>query len=345
MITRTVHELAELCGATLEGDGSREMVGPATLTEAGPDQVSFLGNPRYTAELESTRAGAVLLAPDVVCERQDLSLLRCANPSRAFTQVIEAFIPESEQPRPGVDPSAVVSEGAEIGEGASVGARCVVEPGAILERDVVLRSGVIVGARARVGEGSVLHAGVILYPGVRVGRRCVLQSGAVIGSDGFGFEPTEEGWVKIPQCGTVVIEDDVEIGANTAIDRGRFEATHIGRGAKIDNLVHVGHNVKIGEESLLIAQVGIAGSAKLGKKVVLAGQVGIVGHLEIGDGARVSAQSGVAKSLEGKQDYFGSPVRPQMEGLRIQAALGKLPDMVRRLRELEARIRELEERS
>jgi len=341
MITRTVSELAEICGATLEGDGARRLVGPAALAEAAPDQISFLGHPRYVDQLERTRAGAVLVSRELACPRADLPLLRCDNPSRAFTRVIEAFLPESDRARPGVAPSAVVAPDVRLGEHVSVGPRCVIEAGAVLGERVVLRPGVVVGARAEVGAESILHPGVVLYPGVRVGRRCVIHAGAVLGSDGFGFDPTPEGWEKIPQCGSVVVEDDVEIGANTTIDRGRFEATTIGRGVKIDNLVHVAHNVRIGEHSLLIAQVGVAGSCHIGRRVVLAGQVGIAGHVELGDGVRISAQSGVNKDLS-DGDWFGSPVRPQKEGLRIQAALPKLPDALRRIRELEARLAELE---
>lgn len=342
MITRTVSELAEICGATLEGDGARRVVGPAALAAAGPDHVSFLGHPRYTAELQRTRAGAVLVSREVACDRADLSLLRCDNPSRAFTRVIEAFLPESDRPTPGVDPSAVVAADVRFGADVSVGPRCVIEAGAALGAGVVLRPGVIVGARAEIGSGTVIHPGVVLYPGVRIGKRCVIHAGAVIGSDGFGFDPGPEGWEKVPQCGSVVVEDEVEIGANTTVDRGRFEATRIGRGTKIDNLVQVAHNVRIGEHSLLIAQVGIAGSSRLGKGVVLAGQVGVAGHVEIADGARVGAQSGVAKDLAGGQDYFGSPARPQKEAMRIQAALTRLPEALRRIRELEQRLLQME---
>lgn len=341
MITRTVSQLAEICGATLEGDGARRIVGPAALAEARDDQVSFLGNPRYTAELASTRAAAVLVSPGVEARRAGLSLLRCENPSQAFTRVIEEFVPESRTPEPGIHATAIVAPDAHLADGVSVGPHCVIGAEATIGERVVLEAAVVVGAGARIGADSLLHASCVLYDGVALGERCVVHAGAVIGSDGFGFEPTAEGWDKIPQCGTVVVEDDVEIGANTTIDRGRFGATRIGRGAKIDNLVHVAHNVVIGEGALLIAQVGIAGSSTIGKRAILAGQVGVTGHVRVGDGARISAQSGISKDITGGSDYFGSPVRPQMDAMRILAVTGKLPEMARRLRELERRVAEL----
>ena len=181
----------------------------------------------------------------------------------------------------------------------------------------------------------------MLYPEVEIGQRCVLHAGAVIGADGFGFEPTPEGWEKVPQCGTVVIEGDVEIGANATIDRGRFGPTRILAGTKIDNLVHVAHNVQVGPEALLVAQAGIAGSARIGRRAIVAGQVGVVGHVEIGDGARLAAQSGAARSLAGGKDYFGSPAREKNDAFRILAAQNKLPELVRRVRTLERRLEEL----
>lgn len=343
MATLTVTEIARLCGATLDGDGDRKVVGPASLAEARPDEVSFLGNPRYLAELERTSAGAVLVSPEVRTERADLALLRCENPSRAFTLVIDAFRPPEDRPPAGVHPSAAVDPSASLGEGVVVGPNAVVGRGARIGERVVLHGGVHVGARTSVGAGSVLHPNVVLYHDVKVGRRCILHAGAVLGSDGFGFEPTPEGWEKIPQCGTVEVGDDVEIGANVTIDRGRFRATRLGDGVKVDNLVHIAHNVEVGAGTLLLAQVGIAGSSRIGTRVILAGQVGVVGHVEIGDGARVSAQSGVSKSLPGGKDYFGSPAKPQREGLRQVAALGKVEGLRSRIDALEARLRALEE--
>ena len=338
MIQRTASELAELCGAVLEGDGARVLVGPAGLAEAKPDQVSFLRSVRHSAELAATRAGAVLVPLELTLERRDLALLRCADPSRAFSQVVEAFQPRSERPPAGVHPSAVLGEDVRLGEGVSIGALRSVGAGSELGARVVLHPGVHLGPEVRIGADSVLHPGVVLYAGVELGRRCLLHGGTVIGSDGFGFEPGQAGWEKVPQCGTVILGDDVEIGANCAIDRGRFEATRIGNGVKLDNLVHIAHNVVVEDGALLIAQVGIAGSTRIGSGAILAGQVGIAGHLEIGARARVGAQSGVGMDLESGKEYFGSPARDKVEAFRMLALYAKLPELARRVRELERRL-------
>ncbi len=338
MIQRTASELAELCGAVLEGDGARVLVGPASLGEARADQVSFVRSARHSGELESTRAGAVLVPFDLRAQRSDLALLRCQDPSRAFTRVIEAFRPPFPRPVPGVHARAVVEPGARIGAGASIGPCCSVGAGAEIGERAVLHPGVHVGAGVRVGADCELHPGVVLYPGVELGQRCLIHAGTVIGSDGFGFEPTQGGWEKIPQAGTVIIGDDVEMGANCAIDRGRFEATRIGHGVKLDNLVHVAHNVIVEDGALLIAQVGVAGSARIGARAILAGQAGIAGHLHIGSGARIAAQSGVAKDVAAGEDQFGSPSREKGEAFRLIALQGKLPELFQRVRALERRL-------
>jgi UDP-3-O-[3-hydroxymyristoyl] glucosamine N-acyltransferase len=338
MIQRTASELAELCGAVLEGDGARLLVGPASLAEAGPDQVSFLRSARQASELSSTRAGAVVVPHDLRAGRDDLALLRCADPSRAFTRVVAAFRAPAARPEPGVHPSAILGQGVSLGEGVSVGARCVVGAGTEIGARTILHPGVTVGAGVRIGADGELHPGAVLYDGVELGARCLVHAGAVIGSDGFGFEPTPTGWEKIPQWGSVVIGDEVEIGANSTIDRGRFEATRIGNGVKIDNLVHVAHNVVVGDGALLIAQVGIAGSAKIGARAILAGQVGIAGQVEVGAGARIAAQSGVGKDVPAGQDVFGYPAREKGEAFRLLALYAKLPEFARRLRELERRL-------
>ena len=341
MTTRTVAEIAELCGAAVDGDAELEIRGPSTLAQATPTDISFLAQPKYRPLLESTRAGAVLVDAALDFRRDGLTLLRSDNPNRSFSRVIELFAgDEARRPAPGVHPTAVLAEGVELGDRVSIGPFCVVGAGARLADDVVLHPHVVVGEGARVGAGTELHAGVVLYPRVELGARCLVHANAVLGADGYGFEPGERGWVKVPQCGTVRVEDDVEIGAGTTIDRARFGATRIGAGAKLDDQVHVGHNVDVGDGSLLVAQVGVAGSAKLGKRVMLAGQVGIVGHLEVGDGARVGGKSAVHKDVPAGEDWFGSPARPRAEELRRIAFGNSGP---KRLAKLEERIRLLEE--
>ncbi|MEZ5980461.1 MAG: UDP-3-O-(3-hydroxymyristoyl)glucosamine N-acyltransferase [Planctomycetota bacterium] len=338
----SLRELADLCGARLEGDGERIVRGPATLDRAGADEVSFLANPRYAGLMASTRAAGVVVAEDAVVERRDLALLRAEDPNRCFTRVVAAFAAQRPVPEPGVRAGAHVDPGARLGADVSIG------PGAVVERDAdvgdgaVLLPGSYVGVGASIGAGSTLGAGAALLDGVTVGARCTIHAGAVVGADGFGFEPTREGWVKIPQCGTVVVEDDVEIGANTTIDRARFGATRIGRGTKIDNLVHVAHNVEIGADSVVAAQAGIAGSARIDERVVIGGQVGVAGHVRIASGVRLAGQSGAYGDITEPGDYLDTPARPRREALRRMASAGRAEELAKRVRELERRLERLE---
>jgi len=332
-----------LCGAELEGDGTRVVDGPASLRDAGPSHVSFFTHPRFRAELDSTRAAGVLVPRGTSLPGRSLALLHCQDPSVAFTQVVGAFVEPEEPPVPGVHASAHVDPRARLDRSASVGPLCRVAEECELGAGVRLVSGVHLGRGARVGEGCVLHPGVVVYPGCTIGARCTIHAGTVIGSDGFGFEPTREGWKKIPQVGNVVVEDEVEIGANVTIDRGRFGATRIGRGTKIDNLVHVGHNVVVGAGVLLIAQAGISGSVRIESGAIVAGQAGIAGHVTIGAGARVGAQAGVFGDVPAREDWAGYPARPRLESLRSLAEVQRLPKLVERVRALEQRLKRLEE--
>jgi len=339
----TLADLARLCGAELEGDGTRVVEGPASLREAGPLHVSFFAHPRYRSELDETRAAGVLVPRGTVLQRPGPALLVCKDPSAAFTRVVGAFVEPAPPPEPGVHASAVVDPRARVHARASIGPLCRVAEGCELASGVQLVSGVHLGRGVHVGEGSVLHPGVVIYPGCVIGARCTLHAGSVIGSDGFGFEPTREGWQKIPQVGNAVVEDDVEIGANVTIDRGRFGATRIGRGAKIDNLVQIGHNVVVGEGVLLIAQTGIAGSTRIEARAILAGQVGVQGHVTIGAGARIGGQAGVFGDVPPGEEWTGYPARPHRDSLRSLAEVQRLPKLVERVRELERRLKSLEE--
>ncbi len=339
----TVFELAELCGATVDGDGSLTVLRPAALSEAGADEISFLAHSKYRSLLAETSAAAVLVTEAEARPHDRLTLLRCKDPGRAFTKVVEAFTEELPGPELGVHPSAVVDRTAVIESGASIGALCSVGPQSIVAAGVVLHPHVTLGAGVHVGAGTEIHPNVTLYARTVVGERCLIHSGTVVGSDGFGFDPTPEGWVKVPQVGSVLIEDDVEIGAGCTIDRGRFGPTRIGRGSKIDNQVHMGHNVEIGEGCLLVAQVGIAGSAHLGKAVIIGGQSGVGGHVKVGDGARVGGQSAVFGDLEGGMDYLGHPAEPRRTSLRRLANTRRLTGLFERVRELEERLKEAEE--
>jgi UDP-3-O-[3-hydroxymyristoyl] glucosamine N-acyltransferase len=341
-VTRTLLEIAEHCGAILEGDGQLAIAGPSDLASAGSDEISFLANPRYASLLASTGAAAVLLANDVACERTDLALLRVADPNNAFTAVVQLFAPAGFVGTPGVHPSSFVDERAELGEGVSVAPLCVIGAGAVIGARVVLRSGVHVGEGVRIGEDTHVHPGVVLADRVQVGARCVLNAGAVVGSEGFGFDPTAEGWAKIPQCGTVIIGDDVEIGANSTIDRARFGATKIGNMVKIDNLVQVAHNCDVQDAALLCSQVGLAGSSTIGKRAVLGGQVGVGGHIRVGEGAQVGGQAGVFGSLEPGGTYAGWPARPVRESLKDVANTKRIPRMQQSLKDISERLERLE---
>ncbi|PYN74047.1 MAG: UDP-3-O-(3-hydroxymyristoyl)glucosamine N-acyltransferase [Candidatus Rokuibacteriota bacterium] len=337
----TLGELAAALRATLEGDPGRRVTGVAPLETAGPEQVSFLIDARYRASAEASRAGALLVAEDVSGLRGPL--LRSTTPQQALIALLTLFHPPASL-SPGIHPSAVVASDARIDPSASIGALAVIGADAVIGPRVRVHPLVYVGPHVEVGEESVLHPRVVLGEGVRLGCRVVVQPGAVIGGDGFGYAFDGSAHRKIPQVGVVVIEDDVDIGANTTIDRATLGTTLIRRGTKIDNLVQVGHNVEIGEHSIIVAQVGISGSCRLGRGVVAAGQVGFADHLTIGDGAMLGAQAGVAADIPPGERRLGTPAVPMGQAKRVFAAQKHLPDMARRLRAAERRLERLETR-
>ncbi|ANM31964.1 hypothetical protein ABI59_23960 [Acidobacteria bacterium Mor1] len=335
----TLEELARHVGGSVVGDPGRWISGVATLQEAGPEQISFLTNARYRADAEATGAGAVLTAPG--SGLQGVDLIEVENPYRAWARVLERFHPRH-RPEPGISPDARVHPTAELGEGVFVGPFAVVEEGVRLEQGTIVGAGSVIEAGCRVGAETELRPRVILYRGTRVGRRCLLHSGVVLGADGFGFATDAEGHHKVPQIGGVLVEDDVEIGANSTVDRGALGDTVIGQGSKIDNLVMVAHGVQIGAGSILVAQSGVAGSTKLGKRVTIAGQSGIVGHVEVGDHTVVAAKSAVFSDQPAGQFLAGTPAVDHRVWKRAQAALKRLPEMRSELRKLEARLAALE---
>jgi UDP-3-O-[3-hydroxymyristoyl] glucosamine N-acyltransferase len=337
----TLEQIAAAIGARLAGRGSLVVTGLASLTEAGPGQLSFLANPRYRELALASRATALIVPTDYPADGGP-ALLRVADPYAAYALAAGLF---EEQPSldAGVHPSACVARGVKLGEGISVGAHALLAEDAWLGDGVRVGSGCYVGRGVRVGAGTRLGPRVVLLSGTRVGERCIVQSGTVIGSDGFGYATTPTGHRRIPQLGGVRIEDEVEIGANCTIDRGSLGNTRIGRGTKLDNLVHVAHNVDVGEDVLLVAQVGISGSTRVRDRVVLGGQVGVAGHIEVGEGARVAAKSGVSKSVPPGEEWFGYPARERLRVFRRQVLLAKLPELEARLCALEARLAALEE--
>ena len=345
----TLAELATRVGGQVAGDGSIAIGRVAPLEEAGPGDVSFFSNKKYRPAFEACRASAVVVEPEeeVPAGR---TVLRAKNAYLAFAKISTLFHPPplavpgaAEQayvhPTARVDPSAELMPFVYVGPDAVVGARCVLHPG------------VHVGAGARLGEDCLLWPNVVVRERCVIGNRVILQPGCVIGSDGFGFafDPEGEGGsgprhYKVPQIGNAIIEDDVELGANVCVDRGTLGSTVVGRGVKVDNLVQIAHNVQVGPLSILVAQVGIAGSTKLGAGVIAAGQVGIIGHLTIGDGARLAAQCGVISDVEPGVTLMGSPALPKGEHLRAQAAVRRLPELMKKVRELEKKLEKLEER-
>jgi UDP-3-O-[3-hydroxymyristoyl] glucosamine N-acyltransferase len=325
--------LADAIGARLQGTDA-EVSGIAAVDAAGPGQVTFLSNPKYALQARETKASAIIA-------RQPIPGAGCAflltpDPYLAFARAVEQFHPPVRLAA-GVSAQASVHPTAALGKEVHVGPFAVVAEGAVVGDRVTLYPGAYVGKGAVVGEDSVLHPRVTLYEGVRVGKRVLLHAGCVVGSDGFGFAPTPEGYLKIPQVGTVEIEDDVEIGANTTIDRAALGVTRIGRGTKLDNLIQVGHNVEIGRDTVIAALVGIAGSARIGNRVMIGGQSGLAGHLEVGDGVMLGAKSGVAVSLTAKENraWSGVPAMPHRTWLKMVTLLPRLPELFRRVTRLE----------
>jgi UDP-3-O-[3-hydroxymyristoyl] glucosamine N-acyltransferase len=329
----TLAQIADAVKATLVGDGSVKITGAAPIESAGSTDISFVANPAYARFISSTSAGALVLDPQSGCDR--IPTLRHLNPYLIFAKVVDLLYSDPVLVEPGVSPHAVVEKGALIGDGCAIGPMCHIGAGAKIGGNTKLVSSVYVGRDSIVGDDCLVHPGVRIMHGSCIGNRVIIQGGAVIGSDGFGFAQTPQGHRKIRQVGWVEIGDDVEIGANTTIDRGALGPTRIGRGTKIDNLVQIAHNVEIGEHCLIVSQVGISGSTKLGNFVALAGQVGLVGHIEIGDGVKVGAQSGVPHSIPAGKTYFGYPARESMEAKRIEASLRRLPELLKRVKKLE----------
>jgi UDP-3-O-[3-hydroxymyristoyl] glucosamine N-acyltransferase len=335
-------ELSERLGCRLEGDGTAEVRRVAGIEQAGPGDLTFLSNPRYAAALQATRATAVILADDAASA--PCAALRSPNPYLAFARAVAVLMPAVEPPA-GIHPLASIAASAAIGDRVSIAAFVSVDEDATIGSGVVLGPHVSIGRGATIGDGCRLHARVSVREGCLLGRRVVAQDGAVIGSDGFGFARREDGsYEKIPQPGIVVIEDDVEVGANSTIDRPAVGETRICAGAKIDNLVQVAHGVRVGRNTLLCAQVGIAGSSTIGDEVVLAGQVGVAGHLEIGARVTATAQTGIPNSIEPGELVSGYPAIPNRDWLRASAIFRRLPSLKKAVGHIESRLAALEGR-
>ncbi len=327
-------KIASTLGARLEGDAELEITGVAGIEEAGPGHITFVSNPKYAAAARTTKASAVIVADDFPALAT--ATLRTSNPYLVFAGAIELFY---QPPRyaPGIHPTAVVHPSARIGKNASIGAYVVIAEDAEMGDDCVLLPHVVIYRSARIGRNFFAHAHAVVREHCRLGDNVILQNGAVVGADGFGFAKDDAGrWQKIVQSGPAVLEDDVEVQANACVDRASIGETRVARGAKVDNLVQVGHGSRVGADTLLCAQVGLAGSTEVGKNVILAGQVGVAGHCRIGDGAVATAQSGIPSDVEDGKTVSGYPAIDNRDWLRSVAVFNKLPELAKTVRRLAA---------
>jgi len=335
-VTFTLQELAAISGGELLGDPSATIAGAASLTEASAGEVTFLANRRYLPLLRKSRASAAFVPRDF-SENVSPAQIRVADPAKAFEQVVLKLAPNPIAFAPGVHPSAVVAADVKLG------ARVSIQPHAVIEPDVAIGNDTVIGAGSYIGHETVIGANCLVYPHVtirertRIGSRVIIHSGVVIGADGFGFETREGKNEKVPQVGIVQIDDEVEIGANTTIDRARFGRTWIQAGVKIDNLVQVAHNVVVGKYSMVAAQTGIAGSVRIGERVMVGGQVGIIGHIEIGDGTMIGAQSGISKNIEGGT-WWATPAVPLGEAKQQLAWVRRLGKLFERVKKIEEKL-------
>jgi UDP-3-O-[3-hydroxymyristoyl] glucosamine N-acyltransferase len=322
-------ELARVLGATCHGDQEQEITGVEGIEQAGPGQLTFVANPKYTPFARTTKAGAVLVTEDF--PPIAAATLRTPNPYLAFARAIDIFLPAPHYP-PGIHPTAVIDPSATVGEDAHIGPFVVIGAEVTIGPGAILLPHVVIYPKAQIGKHFFAHAHSVVRESCRLGDHVILQNGAVVGSDGYGFAKEDGGtWHKITQSGVVVVGDQVEIQANSCIDRASVGNTEIASGTKVDNLVQVGHGSTVGENTLLCAQVGLAGSSHVGKNVVLAGQVGVVGHSLIGDGVIVTAQSGVPGDVAPGSVISGSPAFEHRRWMRSVAAFSRLPELVKQM--------------
>jgi UDP-3-O-[3-hydroxymyristoyl] glucosamine N-acyltransferase len=330
----TLAELANRISARLEGPGDAVVTGIAPIEEAGPGQVSFIAQGKFAAVAKLSKASGIIAKEPI--PGASAAFLIAPNPYYAYACAVELFHPPY-QPAPGISGKADVHPTAKIGDGVTVSAFVSIAEGAVIGEGTILFPGVVVGRNVRIGAGCRIYPNVVLYDDIAIGDRAILHSGCVVGSDGFGFAPSQTGYKKIPQVGTVEIADDVELGANTTVDRAALGVTRIGRGTKLDNLVQVGHNVVIGTDTVIASQTGISGSCKVGNRVMIGGQSGLAGHLEIEDGIMLGAKCGVPDSLKASTSkvWSGIPAMPHGTWLRMATLLPKLPELFKRVSRLE----------
>jgi len=336
----TVAEIAKWIDATVEGDDTLEITGLAKIEEAQSGHLSFIANPKYTKYCETTEASAILVDEDF--PPSAVTLIRIKNPYFAFLKLAQRFYQNTQQVEPGVHESAVIGDGVILGHDVAIGALVAIGKNCRIGDGTVIFPGTFIGDRVEIGSGCLIYPNVSIREECKVGDNCIIHMGAVIGSDGFGFAFENGEFHKLPQMGIVVLEENVEIGANTTIDRATMGETRIQKGTKLDNLIQIAHNVEIGQHTALASQVGVSGSTKIGNYVQIGGQAGFVGHIAIGDQAKIGGKAGVTKSLKGGEFYSGFPARPFRTEMREIASLTKLPQMIKRFKQLEKKISELE---
>lgn len=341
-MTRTTAEIAEIVDGEIIGDGSLRITGVANIEDAKKGDVTFALNGKYLNPAYDSKASAIIVSHESKIKSENgRAFIKASNPRLAFIKVLELFAPQIKI-TPGVHSTAIIGQEVILGKNISIGPYAVIRDGVKVGDGVALYAHVYVGERVEIGGETTIYPQVTLCRGVKIGKKVIIHSGSVIGSDGFGYIEVNKKHLKIPQNGSVLIGDEVEIGANVTIDRATTGTTSIGRGTKIDNQVMIAHNVTIGEDCIIIAQVGISGSVKLEDSVTLAGQVGVAGHLTIGANTVVAARSGITKSIKPNQFISGYPARPHSEEKRIKAAISRLPVLLKRVRELEQKVEELE---
>jgi len=335
-VKKTLKEIAAIIGGEIIGDANTVITGVCGIREAKEGDITFVANPKYMPLMDETNASAIIVSRDV--EAAPKPIVKTENPSLAFTKMVSLLAPNEVHHPKGIDPKAVIGDNVKLGENVAVQAYAMIGDNVEIGNNTIVYSGVYIGAHAKIGSDCLVYPHVTIRERVTIGARVIIHSGTVIGSDGFGFATVKGVHHKIPQIGTVIVEDDVEIGANVTIDRARFGRTFIGKGTKIDNLVQIAHNVEIGENSIIVAQSGISGSTTVGKNVILAGQSGIVGHINIGDNAIVAAKSGVAKSIPPDTVVFGYPAKPIEKTKRINACLQRLPKLFKVVSAIEKKL-------
>ena len=337
---KTLEEIAKLIDGEVIGDKDTVITGVCGIKEAKKGDITFVANPKYLHLAQTTKASAVIISRDVSIEEKPA--IRTDSPSLAFTKILSLISSARTKHFSGVHPTAIVDKKVKLGKDVAIGPHAVIEEGVEIGDKTIVYPNCFIGQGAKIGKGVLIYPLVSIRERVSIGNNVIIHSGTVIGSDGFGFATVKGVHHKIPQIGTVVIEDNVEIGANVTIDRARFDKTVIGSGTKIDNLVQIAHNVCIGKNCIIVAQVGVSGSTLIGKDVVLAGQAGLVGHISVGDGAVVAAQSGVSKSVPANTMVFGYPAKPHNIARRVNACVQRLPELYKKIQGLEKKIEGLE---